>query len=225
MKQMVRVTASIWLTAVITFAGVSSVLADALRADRFFLNEQQLPEIEVLGIAPSDDPWALFEAFGKRFSVVMSAEFQEPSRNIRSVAAAGRGDRATLAFLVLNLFRLNGIDTELAFLSTKRGSGQGDRRIEQMLVYVPALGQYFDPALPFDSQHNSADRGWLEGRERLHFSAALQHKGRAVGRCRDICLHAYGVRSGSDGFRDPYAVRVKTIRVPMAPANETINPK
>ena len=93
--------------------------------------------------------------------------------------------------MLLNLFRWNGIDTELVFLSTKRDSEQGDRYIEQALVYVPALKQYFDPALPFDGQHNSADRTWLEGRARMHFSAALQHKGKAVGRCRDLCLASH----------------------------------
>jgi hypothetical protein len=222
MKQFI---VGIGLGVVICFAGNSSASAYAERADRYFLSEQQLPEIEALGIAPSDDPWALFGAFAKRFSVVSPAEFQRSPRDIRSIAEAGGGDRFALAFVLINLFRLNGIDTELVFLSTRRGSEHGDLYVEQAQVYVPALKQYFDPALPLDSQRDRADRTWLEGRSRLHFSAALQHKGKTIGRCPDLCLHATGVRSGSGGFRDPYAVPIKTIRVPVTLENEGGSPR
>jgi hypothetical protein len=217
--------AGIGLGVVICFAGINSASAYIERADGYFLSEQQLSEMEALGIAPSDDPWALFEAFAKRFSVVTPAEFQRIRPDIRSVAQAGRGDRFALAFVLLNLFRWNGIDTELVFLSTKRDSEHGDRYVERALVYVPALKQYFDPALPFNGQHDSADRTWLDGRGRLHFSAVLHHKGKTVGRCRDLCLHATGGRSEISGFRDPYAVSVKTIRVPVTHDGKGRGPK
>jgi hypothetical protein len=213
-----RFVAAIGLGVVVSFAAISSASAYAERADGYFLNEQQLPEVEALGIASSDDPWVLFEAFAKRLSVVIPAESQRSPRDIRSVVEGGRGDRFALAFVLLNLFRWSGIDTELVFLSTKRDSEHGDRYIEQALVYVPALKQYFDPALPFDSQHSSTDRAWLAGRARMHFSAALQHKGKAVGRCRALCLEATAWLYRGGEFRVPNAVSVKTIRVPITGA-------
>jgi hypothetical protein len=210
-EAMRRVITAIWLGALVCFPEIGS--AHPERADAYFLSEQQLPEIEALGIAPSGEPWALFEAFVKRFSVVTSGQFERSSRDIQRVIEARGGDRSTLSFLLLNLFRWNGIDAELALLSTKRNSKHDDRYIEQVLVYVPAIQQYFDPALPLDGQHNSADRTWLADRDWMHFSAALQHKGKAVGRCRDLCVYATGGKLEGE-WRDPHAVRIKTIRVP-----------
>jgi hypothetical protein len=190
--------------------------ADAERADSYFLNEPQLADIEALAIAPSDDPWVLFEAFAKRLSVVTPPELQRSPRDIRRLAEAGGGDGFALAFVLLNLFRWNGIDPDLVFLSTERHSEHSDRLIERALVYVPALKQYFDPLLPVAGQPDSADRTWLAGRGRMHFFAALlQHNGKAIGRCLDLCLYATGGPPGSGMLHDPYARRITTIRVPV----------
>lgn len=220
-----RFVSVIFLVVCAFTAGIALAYAEARRVDAYFLSEKELPEIEALEIAPSDAPWVLFEAFGKRFTVATAAEVLETPRSIRGIAAAGRGDRAALTFLLLNLFRLNGIDAQLVFLSAEGDIEHDDRPIEQVLVYVPALRQYFDPALPFDKQHDSTDRAWLSGRGRMYFSAALQHNGKAVGRCRDLCLSVAGSRYRGGEFRVPNAMSVKTIRVPVTHEGEGRSPK
>jgi len=212
-------TVGLSLGLVACLVGIRPAWSELERADVYFLNEQQLPTVEVLGIAPSEDPWMLFEAFAGRFSIESPEEFRRVPHDIRRLAESGRGNRFALAFALLNLFRWNGIDTELVFVSTTRDSEHGDRYIERALVYVPALKQYFDPALPFDRQHSSTDRAWLSGRARMYFSAALQHKGKAVGRCPDTCMTAAGRNYRGGEFRVPNAVSVKTIRLPVTGAD------
>lgn len=213
----------IWLVVVICIAGISSAYAE--RFDKYFLSEQQLPEIEAVGVSPSSNAWVLFEQFAKRFSLIPTADDQGGERDIRRITEAGGGDRNALVFLLLNLFRWNGIDAELVLLSTKLDSELGDDYIEHMLVYVHALKQYFDPTLLPAAQHKSSDLTWLHGRRRMHFAAALRHSGKVIGRCSDLCLSVSGPQRNSHavghGKSDPYAVRVKTIRVPATGAEKS----
>lgn len=198
-----------WLLAI--FFGAGSARAE--RFDTYFLDESRLSEMESVGIGPSSDVWEIYGQFAKRFVPVDLPKGQSSAHDIRRIVEAGEGDRRALVFLLLNLFRWNGIDAQLAVISTKRGMKRGGTDIEYLLVYVPSLNQYFDPALPPAVQPKASDRTWLEGRRRMHFAAALWHSGKLIGDCSSSCLDADGGYVGS-GSPLPYAVRVKTIRVP-----------
>lgn len=216
-----RVISSAWLAATIFGAGIGSACAD--RFDTYFLDSSQLPEMEAVGIGLSSDAWEIYGRFAKRFVMVDPAG-QSSLPDIRRITEAGEGDRNALVFLLLNLFRWNGIDAELALVSTKRGTKSGFPRVEQLLVYVPSLKQYFDPALSPAAQPKSSEKTWLEGRRRIHFAAALWHAGKLIGNCSSSCLYAYGGDVGS-GRPLPYAVRVKTIQLPGANDHDGGSPK
>lgn len=217
-----RVIPLAWLVAIIFGTGISTACAD--RFDTYFLDDSRLPEMESVGIGPSSDAWDIYGQFAKRFVVVDLARDQSSAHDIRRITEAGEGDRNALVFLLLNLFRWNGIDAELALVSTKRGTKGGAPRVEHLLVYVPSLKQYFDPALSPAAQPKSSERTWLEGRQRMHFAAALWHSGKLIGECSSSCLYAYGGDVGS-GKPLPYAVRVKTIQVTGANNRDSGNPK
>jgi hypothetical protein len=217
-----RVIATAWVVAMICGAGISPARAD--RFDTYFLDESRLPEMESVGIGPSSDAWEIYGQFAKRFVIIDPVRGQSSLHDIRRIAEAGGGDRSALVFLLLNLFRWNGIDAELVLLSTKQGAKRGTPHVELLLVYVPALKQYFDPALSPVVQPRSSDRTWLEGRRRIHFAAALWHSGKLIGNCSSFCLSEYGGDVGS-AKPLPYAVRIKTIQVRGASDRDGGKPK
>jgi hypothetical protein len=211
-----------WLVTIICGAGISSAYAD--RFDAYFLDESRLPEMESVGIGPTSNAWEIYGQFAKRFVVVSPAEGQPSPPDIRRITEAGGGDRNALVFLLLNLFRWNGIDAELTLVSGKRGTKSGTHHVEHLLVYVPSLKQYFDPTLSPAAQPKSSERAWLDGRRRMHLVAALWHSGKLIGSCSSSCMHAYGGNLGS-GSPLPYAVRVKTIQVPGSNDRDGKGPK
>jgi hypothetical protein len=205
-----RVISTAWLVAMICGAEISSACAD--RFDTYFLEGSRLREIESVEIGPSSEAWEIYGQFAKQFVVVYPAEGESTAHDIRRITEAGGGDRNALVFLLLNLFRWNGIDAELVLLSSKRGAKRGGPHVEHLLVYVPALKQYFDPTLSPAAQPKNSELTWLEGRRRIHFAAALWHAGKLIGNCSSSCLYEYSGHVSS-GRPLPYAVRVKTIRV------------
>lgn len=211
-----------WLSATIFVAGIGSACAG--RFDTYFLDSSQLPEMESVGIGPSSDAWAIYGQFAKRFVVVSPVRDQNSAHDIRRITEAGEGDRNALIFLLLNLFRWNKIDAELALVSTRRGTRSGGPYVEHLLVYVPSLKQYFDPTLSPAAQPKSSEQTWLVGRRRIHFAAALWHSGKLIGNCSSSCLYAYGGDVGG-GRPLPYAVRVKTIQLLGASDRDDGNPK
>jgi hypothetical protein len=140
-----------------------------------FLRQQAtLKYIRTLEFSRSSDPWVLFEEFAKRFSVVATENKPDEPRSLRSIVKAGGGDRDELKYVLLNLFTSNGIDCESVLLGVRQQVAPGRESklgvVDRVLVYVPAIDQYFDPILPVSNQPKGPDwTSLLEGRHREHF--------------------------------------------------------
>lgn len=94
-------------------------------------------EAENLDIARTSDATALLAALRERVTLPRGDglyALHDPCR--------------TPVILLTNLFRLNGLDAELVFVSMTPRNGTSDR----VLVYIAALDRYFDPAAPLAKQ-------------------------------------------------------------------------
>jgi hypothetical protein len=146
-------------------------------------------DAERLGIPPTRDANSLFAAYVAR----------------RRAPDAGFGDCQAPVVLLINLFRLNGVDAEIAFImmtpARTAGGGVSFGRIDRVIVYVPAVDRYLDPAAPLGKQ-DVLDRIIREraGRGHLVGPSVAGDKWRA---CPATCLYEY---IGSNES----AVRVKT---------------
>jgi hypothetical protein len=137
-------------------------------------HRRALNQVGILRIVPSSDPWLLFERFAMRLSVVAPtgvAGDDRPPRDIRSIVASGSGDREELAFVLLNLFTVNGFETETVHIYSYQDDPEkmlSDETVERVLVYLPILDWLFDPTLPAAEQHKGAGRKWLNDLPRIH---------------------------------------------------------
>ena len=153
-------------------------------------------EAQALGIASTSDANELLTAF---------AAFARH-------AGAGRpdlddSDCRVPVVLLINLLRLNGVDAALAFVSMSRASaddGAPPREIDRIVVFLPGLDRYVDPAMPMNKQA-VLDRIIVEQATRAHLLGPPL-AGTAHGSCPDTCMHVISPRSQS-------AVRVKTERI------------
>src|SRR5262249_16987711 len=106
-----------------------------------FFSDACRQQAEGLGIARTSDANALLAAFaGLR---------RQPAN---SPAPEGKlADCKVPAGLLINLLRLNGMDAEFVSATMAKEAAPADQA-ERVLVYVPALDRYFDPALPLEEQ-------------------------------------------------------------------------
>jgi hypothetical protein len=134
-------------------------------------NEEMLSQISAIGIRPSPDARVLFEGFAKRFSVIETNDEQSHPRDIQSIAKAGGGDHNELVFVLLTLFRWNGIYAEGVDVYSSPGAAreQDGTKIIRRLVLVPALDLVFDPALSPADQHKGSARALLDRISRVHY--------------------------------------------------------
>ena len=156
-----------------------------------FFSDACRQEGEALAVARSSDANALVAAFGGLRRQRASA----------SGADAVHEDCRVPAIVLINLLRLNGIDAELVSAATVKATTPADQT-ERVLVYVPALGRYVDPALPLEEQ-SLVDLLVREQTQRTHLLGPSlgAHPGDA---CPDTCMHVY-----TAGNEIP-PVRVKT---------------
>jgi hypothetical protein len=141
-----------------------------------FFSDACRQEAEALGIERTSDANALVAAFAGR-------------RPANSPATQGQGDDCTLpAVALINLLRLNGIDAELVSATMTNESVPADPT-ERVLVYVPVLDRYFDPALPLEEQ-SLVDLLVRERAERIHLLGPSL-AGNARDACPSTCMHVY----------------------------------
>jgi hypothetical protein len=138
-------------------------------------DEEALRDIAAVGIDRSPDPWALFEEFAKRFSLIETGDKRGRPRDIQSIAKAGGGNRDELVFVLLTLFRWNGFDAEqVEIYSSPEAAGERDRaKVIRQLVRVRAPDRVFDPALPPADQHKGSGDALLDGMSRVHYDGAF----------------------------------------------------
>jgi hypothetical protein len=150
---------------------------------------------EALGIARTSDANALLAAFARL-----------RPRPANPPAASGRDDCGVPAVALINLLRLNGIDAELVSATMAKEAAPADQ-VERVLVYVPTLARYFDPALPLEEQ-GLVDLLVRERAERKHvLGPALGADARDA--CPSTCMHVY---TAAGNAPPPVRVKTETIR-------------
>lgn len=181
--------AALALCLAMTAAGATAVDMQVIRAA--FFSDVCREQADALGIARTSDANALLAAF---------AGLQRRPAGAPT-ADAQRDDCKVPAVALINLLRLNGIDAEL--VSATMAEAAPADQVERVLVYVPALERYFDPALPLEEQ-SLVDLLVRERAERRHMlGPALSANARDP--CPTTCMHVYT----AEGNATP-RVRVKT---------------
>jgi hypothetical protein len=157
-----------------TAPALAATIVDTQLIRAAFFSDACRQQAEALGITRTSDANALLAAFaGLR---------RQPAN---SPAAEGKRDDCSVsAVLLINLLRANGIDAELVSATMAPADP-----IDRVLVYVPGLDRYFDPALPLEEQ-SLVDLLVRERAERKHIlGPALA--GSARDACPSTCLHVY----------------------------------
>ncbi len=171
-------------------------------------------EAERLGIARSADPQFLVAAFAQ--SLTADAPDARAERRAGSFDARSRSVGCDLpAVALINLLELNGIAAELALVSMPRAepaSGPAfSDRVDGVVVYVPALGRYVDPAATDSRANATFDRVLAETAVRTHLIGPAPGADPAVDGCGGICMRVYSAR------RNSYVVRVQTEAIRRLP--------
>jgi hypothetical protein len=157
-------------------------------------------EAEALGIAPTSDANELLTAFATVARHVASGAGRADMKNLDME----NSDCRVPVVLLINLLRLNRVDAELAFVSMSRASeadSASPGKIDRIVVFVPGLNRYVDPALPMGKQA-VLDRIIVEQAMRVHLLGPSL-AGDANGGCPNTCMHVHSPRSQS-------SVRVRT---------------
>lgn len=169
-------------------------IAHAFR-DQYFLDAAGLDRLELLQIPRSSDARALFRQFKDRFVPTDKFTYQFVPDDLDAIAAARSGDCKALSFLLLNLFRWNGIDAELVFTGRRRPDPEdvfSFRTFDHALVYVPGLDRYFDPMIFPGWEQMGIDR-YVRAGARFHVADASRPPGNdATIGCRDFCFKGVG---------------------------------
>lgn len=162
-------------------------LLDGLVRAAFFTPEC-LSRAAALDVAGPADADALF------------ARFAAAARTPLAPGEASRRDGdlcASPVVSLINLFRLNGVASELAFAADATGA------IGRVLVHVPGLGRHLDPSQPAAAQA-AIDARFRAEKSRVYLDASrMAVVGRLPGRS-DAAVPAGG----------PAPVRVRTVPVP-----------
>jgi hypothetical protein len=156
-------------------------------------------EAEALGIPPTSDANELLTAFATVARHVASGAGRLDMEN---------SDCRVPVVLLINLLRLNRVDAELAFVSMSRASAADSAspdQIDRILVFVPGLNRYVDPAMPMGKQA-VLDRIVVENATRAHLlGPSLAGAGHGV--CPNTCIHVH-----SPGSQSSVRVRTEVIR-------------
>ena len=119
---------------------------------------------------------------------------------------AQRNDCSVPAVALINLLRFNGIDAELVSGAMTKEAMPPDQS-DRVLVCVPTLDRYVDPALPLEEQA-LVDLLVRERAERKHvLGPALD--GNARDACLSTCMHVY---TAAGNTTPPVRVKTETIR-------------
>jgi hypothetical protein len=163
-----------------------------------YFSEACRQDAEAIGISHMPDANAVLAAFAafERRRVIGIGDDQPDAR---------LDDCKGPAILLINLLRLNGLDAELVFALLAPASAAADSaasdKTGRILVYVPALDRYVDPAAPIGKQA-VLDQIIGERARRSHLQGPSP-AGNPRGACLDTCLHVFSPRGDS-------AIRVKT---------------
>ena len=178
-----------------TASGWTATIVDMQLIRAAFFSDACRQHAEALGIARTSDANALLAAF--------AGLQRRPASS--PTAGAQRDDRSVPAVAVINLLRLNGIDAELVSATMAKEAAPADQ-VERVLVYVPTLARYFDPALPLEEQ--SLVDLVRERAERKHvLGPTLGADARDP--CPSTCMHVY---TAAGNATPPVRVKTETIR-------------
>jgi hypothetical protein len=187
--------AALALCLTMTAPGETATVVDMQLIRAAFFSDACRQQAEALGIARTSDANALLAAFAGLQRRPASAP----------TADAQRDDCKVPAVALINLLRLNGIDAEL--VSATMAEAAPADQVERVLVYVPALERYFDPALPLEEQ-GLVDLLIRERAERKHIlGPALSANARDP--CPTTCMHVY---TAAGNATPPVRVKTETIR-------------
>lgn len=183
------------LSLAMTLHARAATIVDMQLVRAAFFSDACRQEAEALGIERTSDANALVAAFaGWRPANSRAAEGQQ------------RDDCTVPAVALIHLLRLNGIDAELVSATMANESVPADP-IDRVLVYLPALDRYFDPALPLEEQ-SLVDLLVRERPERKHIlGPSLAGSGRDA--CPSTCMHVY---TAAGNATPPVRVKTETIR-------------
>ena len=188
-----KIFAVLALCLAMTAPGLAATIVDTQLIRAAFFSDVCRQQAEALGIKRTSDANALLTAFaGLR---------RQPA--ISPAAEGKRDDCSVPAVLLINLLRGNGIDAELVSATTAPADP-----VDRVLVYVPALDRYFDPALPLEEQ-SLVDLLVRERAERKHILGPSL-AGSARDACPTTCMHVYTV---PDNATPRVPVKTETIRV------------
>lgn len=176
----------------VTTLGEAATVVDMELIRAAFFSDACRQQAEALGIARSSDANALVASFVELRGRLANAPAADAQRNDCSVGAVA----------LINLLRLNGIDAELVS-ATMAKEATAPEQSERVLVYVPALDRYVDPALPLAEQ-GLVDLLLRERAERKHVLGPTLAAG-ARDACPSTCMHVYAPPGNG-----PPPVRVKT---------------
>jgi hypothetical protein len=157
---------------------------------------------DALGIAPASEASALLAAFaairGQR-AIEFDVEWPDVQHD----------DCAAPVVLLISLLRRNGLDAELVFASMAPNGAAADGvpadKIDRVLVYVPVVDRYVDPAAPAGKQA-VVDQIIRESAQRMHLRGPSLAND-AGGACADTCLHVY-----TPGASSSARVRTEVVR-------------
>jgi hypothetical protein len=192
-----KVFAVLALCLAMTAQGLAATTVDMQLIRAAFFSDACRQQAEALGITRTSDASALVAAF---------AGLKRQPANSRAAVGQQRDDCTVPAVALINLLRLNGIDAELVSATMAKEAAPADQ-VERVLVYVPALDRYFDPALPLEEQ-SLADLLVRERAERKHIlGPSLAGSGREA--CPSTCMHVY---TAAGNATPPVRVKTETIR-------------
>jgi len=179
-----------------TAPGLTATVVDMQLIGAAFFSDACRQQAEALGVTRTSDANALLAAF---------ARLRRPA-NSRAAEGQQRDDCAVPAVALIHLLRLNGIDAELVSATMAKEAAPADQA-ERVLVYVPGLDRYFDPALPLEEQ-SLVDLLVRERAERKHIlGPSLAGSGRDA--CPSTCMHVY---TAAGNATPPVRVKTETIR-------------
>jgi hypothetical protein len=186
---------AVWVGVTLHAQAASIVDTRLIRAA--FFSDACRQQAEALGIARTSNANALLAAF---------AGLKRRPANSRAAEGQQRDDCTVPAVALINLLRLNGIDAELVSATMAKEAAPADQ-VERVLVYVPALDRYFDPALPLEEQ-SLVDLLVRERAERKHILGPSL-AGSARDACPSTCMHVY---TAAGSATPPVRVKTETIR-------------
>jgi hypothetical protein len=196
----------------ITTLGDWTKAAQLLRS-AFFMDSDNLSDLETAGIQLTDDPEVLFKRFAGQFGPAITSEFRFEPRTVASISQTGGGDCKSLTFLLLNLLRWSGTEAELVLTSVKQSYFRltdifSLAEVDHVLVYVPSLDRYFDPTLGPGEGRQQQLNLTIRDRTRIHVAARPGRDFLPANACADYCILTEPSLLGAN------SIPVKTVKIP-----------